>query len=327
MKKLIALASALGIAGMLALGTAAAQTTDYPNKPIRLITPFPPGGGTDVVARIIGEKLAELLAQPVVIDNRGGAGGSLGTEQAARAPADGYTLVLGSTATHAVNPSLYSKVGYDPITDFVAISQVASTSLLLVVRPTLPVKNVAELIALSKTMPAAAGLTYASAGPGSAQHLGGELFKSLSGANLLHIPYRGAGPAMADLLAGHVDMMFDTMPSAMPQARSGKLRMLGISSLARAADLPAVATIAETVPHYELVSWWGLFAPKGTPPAVVERLNGAVKRALASRDLQDKFKAAGIDGNWSSSADFAALVRAEVPKWRKVIEQSGAKVD
>jgi tripartite-type tricarboxylate transporter receptor subunit TctC len=327
MKNLIAFASALGIAGMLALVPAAAQTTDYPNKPIRLITPFPPGGGTDVVARIVGEKLAELLAQPVVIDNRSGAGGSLGTEQAARAPADGYTLVLGSTATHAVNPSLYSKVGYDPVADFAPVSQVASTSLLLMVRPTLPVKNVAELIALSKTKPAGAGLTYASAGPGSAQHLGGELFKSLSGANLLHVPYRGAGPAMADLLAGHVDMMFDTMPSAMPQARSGKLRMLGISRLARDADLPAVPAIAETVPHYELVSWWGLFAPKGTPPAVVERLNGAVKRALASKDLQDKFKAAGIDGSWSSPADFAALLKLEVPKWRKVIEQSGAKVD
>jgi tripartite-type tricarboxylate transporter receptor subunit TctC len=326
-KKFIALASAFGVAGMLAFGTAAAQTTDYPNKPIRLITPFPPGGGTDVVARIIGEKLAELLAQPVVIDNKGGAGGSLGTELAARAAPDGYTLVLGSTATHAVNPSLYTKVGYDPIADFVPISQVASTSLLLTVRPSLPVKNVAELIALSKTKPAGAGLTYASAGPGSAQHLGGELFKSLSSANLLHIPYRGAGPAMADLLAGHVDMMFDTMPSAMPQVRAGKLRALGVSSPARDADLPAVPAIAETVPHYELVSWWGLFAPKGTPPAIVERLNGAVKRALASKDLQDKFKAAGIDGSWSSSADLAVLLRGEVPKWRKVIEQSGAKVD
>jgi tripartite-type tricarboxylate transporter receptor subunit TctC len=327
MKKLIAALSALGVAGLLAFGPAAARAADYPNRPIRLITPFPPGGGTDAVARIIGEKLAEQLGQPVVIDNRAGAGGNLGTEMAARATPDGYTLVLGSTATHAVNPSLYGKPGFDPIADFVAVSPVASTPVLLVVNPSLPVKNVAELIALAKSKSANTGLTFGSAGPGSAQHLGGELFKATSGVSLLHVPYKGAGPAMVDLLSGNVDMMFDTMPSALPQARSGKLRILGISSAARNAALPDVPAIAETLPGYELVTWWGLFAPKGTPQAAVDRLNQEVRAALASKQVLDKFKTAGIEANWSSPADFAALVKRELPKWRKVIQQSGAKID
>jgi tripartite-type tricarboxylate transporter receptor subunit TctC len=236
-------------------------------------------------------------------------------------------LVLGSTATHAVNPSLYTKVGYDPIADFVAVSPVASTPLLLLVNPQLHASNVAELVALAKSTPDATPLTFASAGAGSAQHLGGELFKTASGARIMHVPYKGAGPAMADLLGGHVDMVFDTMPSALPQVRGGKLRVLGISSPKRHPSLPDVPAIAETVPGYELVSWYGLFAPRGTPPDVVARLNAEVKRMLESKDVRDKFSAAGIDPNWSSPQDFAALVQKEVPKWRKVIQASGAKVD
>jgi tripartite-type tricarboxylate transporter receptor subunit TctC len=324
---LIAAVSLVSAAVLAALAAPALAQADYPNKPIRLITPFPPGGGTDAVARIVGEKLAAQLGQPVVVDNKAGAGGSLGTELTARAPADGYTLVLGSTATHAVNPSLYTKVGYDPIADFAPIAPVASTPVLLMVNPSLPIKNVAELIALAKTKPAGAGLTYASAGAGSAQHLGGELFKTLSNANLLHVPYKGAGPAMADVLAGHVNMVFDTMPSAMPQVRGNKLRPIGISSLTRHPSLPDVATIAETLPGYEYISWYGLFAPAGTPPAIVERLNAEVRKALAAPEVVEKFKTAGIDVMWSSSADFSNLVKTELPKWRKVIQQSGAKVD
>ncbi len=222
MKKAFAATLALGLAGGLFAVSAIAQT--WPAKPVRLITPYPPGGGTDVVARIIGEKLGELLGQPVVIDNKAGAGGSLGTELAARAAPDGYTLVLGSTATHAVNPSLYSKIGYDPVADFVAVSPVATTPLLLMVNPQVPAATVPELISLAKGKAASAPLTFASAGAGSAQHLGGELFKVMTGTSLTHVAYKGAGPAMADLLGGHVAMAFDTMPSALPQVRSGKLR-------------------------------------------------------------------------------------------------------
>ncbi|MDS1138967.1 tripartite tricarboxylate transporter substrate binding protein [Pusillimonas sp. SM2304] len=304
-----------------------AQPTEYPTRPIRLITPFPPGGGTDAVARIVGDKLAELLKQPVVVENKGGAGGSLGTEIAARAEPDGYTLVLGSSATHAVNPSLYSKLSYDPIEDFAPISTVATTPLLLMVNASTPANNIAELIALSKKSNESNSLTYASAGVGSAQHLGAELFKSMAGATILHVPYKGAGPAMVDLLAGHVDMAFDTMPSALQQIKSDKLKVLGVSSPARNATLPNVPVIAETVPGYEMVTWYGLFAPAGTPPAIIKTLNDAVKRVLDSKGVKEKFKTAGIEPYWSSSADFAALLKREIPKWREVIKQSGATID
>jgi len=327
MKRTMAAIALAGLAVLSEGALAPALAADYPVRPIHLITPFPPGGGTDAVARIVGEKLASLLGQAVVIENKAGAGGSLGTELAARAAPDGYTLVLGSSATHAVNPSLYSKLGYDPIADFAPISPVASTPLLLMVNASVPAANVAELVALAKARGGKSELTYASAGTGSAQHLGGELFKSMTGAGILHVPYKGAGPAMVDLLAAHVDMAFDTMPSALPQVGSPKLKVLGISSPARNPALPDVPAIAESVPGYELVTWYGLFAPSGTPPAVVERLNAAVKEALDSKDVQDKFGAAGIEPTWSSPADFAALLAREVPKWRKVIEQSGAKID
>jgi len=324
-KEAIAAGVAICLAGLFSALPVLAQT--YPAKPVRLITPFPPGGGTDVVARIVGAKLAELLGQPVVTENKAGAGGSLGTELAARAAPDGYTLVLGSTATHAVNPSLYSNVGYDPVADFIAVSSVATTPLLLVVNPQVPATTVPELIALAKAKAASAPLNFASAGSGSAQHLGGELFKTMTGTAITHIPYKGAGPAMSDLLGGHVAMAFDTMPSALPQVRADKLRALGISSLKRHPALPDVPTIAESVPGYEYISWYGIFAPKGTPSVVVDRLNAEIKRALASKDVQDKFKAAGIDPEWSSTVEFTALVAREVPKWRKVIQQAGVKVD
>ncbi len=317
-----------GCLGLLAgFPGVSAQAAEYPTRAIRLITPFPPGGGTDAVARIVGDKLAELLKQPVVVENKGGAGGSLGTELAARAAPDGYTLVLGSSATHAVNASLYPHLSYDPVADFAPISTVATTPLLLMVNASAPVNNVAELIALSKTGNASNSLTYASAGVGSAQHLGAELFKSMTGTTLLHVPYKGAGPAMVDLLAGHVDMAFDTMPSALSQIKSHKLKVLGISSPARNPILPDVPAIAETVPGYEMVTWYGIFAPARTPPAVIETLNGAIKRVLESSDVKEKFKTAGVEPYWSSPADFAALLQREIPKWRKVIQQSGAKVD
>ncbi len=312
-------------AGALAGAPAFAQ--DYPNRPVKLVTPFPPGGGTDAVARIIAEKLTQKLQQPVVVENRAGAGGSLGTKITAAAAADGYTLVLGSAATHAVNPSLYSNVGYDPIKDFDAISPIATTPLLLLVKSALPVNSVADLIALSKQRSGNASLNYGSAGTGSAQHLGGELFKSMAGANILHVPYKGAGPAMNDLLGGHIDMVFDTMPSAMPQLKSPQLKALGVSSLTRNAQLPSIPAIAEAVPGFEMITWYGLFGPKGMPKAVVQRLNSGIKAALDDPAVQSKFLSAGISPSWSTSEAFASLVQREVVKWREVIEKSGAKID
>lgn len=312
---------------MLVTIAAPAASQDFPFKPLRIIVPYPPGGGTDRVARIIGEKLAEQLKQPVVVDNRAGAGGVVGTEAAARAAPDGYTMVLGSTATHAVNPSLYSKPGYDPIADFVAIAPLATTPAILVVNASLPVSSLQDLLAMIRAPRPGASITFASAGAGSLQHMAGELFKAMTKTEILHVPYKGAAPAMTDLLAGHVTMAFDTMPSAMPHVRAGRLKALGISSAKRVPSLPDVPAIAEAVPGYELLTWYGLLAPRGVPGPIVERLNGEVRQALQSRDVAEKLANAGLDPMWSNTADFAAMVRADVPRMRQLIQASGAKAD
>ncbi len=312
---------------LFAAAAAPVGAQDFPSRPLRIIVPYPPGGGTDRVARIIGEKLAEQMSQPVVIENRAGAGGVVGTEASARAAPDGYTMVLGSTATHAVNPSLYSKPGYDPIADFVAISPLATTPAILVVNASLQVSSLQELLAMLRAPRPGVSMTFASAGAGSLQHMAGELFKSMTKADILHVPYKGAAPAMTDLLAGHVTMAFDTMPSAMPHVRAGKLKALGISSPKRVPSLPDVPAIAEFVPGYELITWYGLLAPRGVPAPIVERLNGEVRKALESRDVADKLTQAGLDPMWSGSAEFSAMVRADVPRMRQLIQASGAKAD
>jgi tripartite-type tricarboxylate transporter receptor subunit TctC len=312
---------------LCAVAAAPVGAQDFPSRPLRIIVPYPPGGGTDRVARIIGEKLAEQMGQPVVIDNRAGAGGVVGTEASARAAPDGYTMVLGSTATHAVNPSLYSKPGYDPIADFVAISPLATTPAILVVNASLQVSSLQELLAMIRTPRPGVSVTFASAGAGSLQHMAGELFKSMTKADILHVPYKGAAPAMTDLLAGHVTMAFDTMPSAMPHVRAGKLKALGISAPKRVPSLPDVPAIAEVVPGYELITWYGLLAPRGVPAPIVERLNGEVRKALESRDVADKLNQAGLDPMWSGTAEFAAMVRSDVPRMRQLIQASGAKAD
>jgi len=312
---------------LCAVASAPVGAQDFPSRPLRIIVPYPPGGGTDRVARIIGEKLAEQMGQPVVIDNRAGAGGVVGTEASARAAPDGYTMVLGSTATHAVNPSLYSKPGYDPIADFVAISPLATTPAILVVNASLQVSSLQDLLAMIRTPRPGVSVTFASAGAGSLQHMAGELFKSMTKPDILHVPYKGAAPAMTDLLAGHVTMAFDTMPSAMPHVRAGKLKALGISAPKRVPSLPDVPAIAEVVPGYELITWYGLLAPRGVPALIVERLNGEVRKALESRDVADKLNQAGLDPMWSGTAEFAAMVRSDVPRMRQLIQASGAKAD
>jgi tripartite-type tricarboxylate transporter receptor subunit TctC len=304
---------------------AAAQASDFPNKAIRIVVPFPPGGATDAAARLVAVKMAEHWGQPVLVDNRAGAGGNVGSELVAKSPADGYTLVMGVTGSHAINTSLYSKMPYDPVADFVAISQVAVVPNVLVVHPSVPAKNLAELMALAKKEPGK--LNYASLGNGTAAHLGMEMLKSEAGVDITHVPYKGSAPAVSDLLAGQVQMMVDGLPSALPHVKAGKLRAIAITSLHRAPSLPDLPTIAETYPGFYADAWSGLFAPKGTPQPVVDKLSAEVQRILKLPEVREKLAALGAEPVGSTQAEFAAHVKKEIDKWAKVVKTSGAKVD
>ncbi|QSI28799.1 tripartite tricarboxylate transporter substrate binding protein [Variovorax sp. RKNM96] len=304
---------------------AAAQASDFPNKAIRLVVPFPPGGATDAAARLVAVKMSEHWGQPVLVDNRAGAGGNVGSDLVAKSPADGYTLVMGVTGSHAINTSLYSKMPYDPVADFVAISQVAVVPNVLVVHPSVPAKNLAELVALAKKEPGK--LNYASLGNGTAAHLGMEMLKSDAGVDITHVPYKGSAPAVSDLLAGQVQMMVDGLPSALPHVKAGKLRAIALTSLRRSPSLPDLPTIAETYPGFYADAWSGLFAPKGTPQPVVDKLSAEVQRILKLPDVREKLAALGAEPVGSTQAEFTAHVKREIDKWAKVVKASGAKVD
>ncbi len=304
---------------------AAAQAGDFPGKAIRIVVPFPPGGATDAAARLIAVKMSEKWGQPVLVDNRAGAGGNVGSDIVAKAPPDGYTLVMGVTGSHAINTSLYTKMPYDPVTDFVAISQVAVVPNVLVVHPSVPAKNLAELMALAKKEPGK--LNYASLGNGTAAHLGMEMLKSEAGVDITHVPYKGSAPAVSDLLAGQVQMMVDGLPSALPHIKAGKLRAIALTSLHRAPSLPDLPTIAETYPGFYADAWSGLFAPKGTPQPVVDKLSAEVQRILKLPDVREKLAALGAEPVGSTQAEFTAHVKREIDKWAKVVKTSGAKVD
>lgn len=309
----------------LALAACNVQAQAYPTKPIRLIIPFAPGGGNDVLGRLIGGKLSELIGQQVVIDNRAGAGGTIGAELAAKAAPDGYTLVIGHIGTLAVNPTLYRRLPYDPLKDFQPVSLFAKVANMMVVHPSLPAKSVKELIALAKAKPGV--LVYGSGGNGGAGHLATEYFKLLAKVDIRHIPYKGTGPALIDLLAGQTQLIFAGIPGTVPHVRAGKLRPLAVSTSARLAIFPDVPTVAETVPGYEATQWYGVLAPAGTPAAVVSRLNKEIARALKDPQLEERLVASGSEPLPSTPEAFSAFIKSEISRWEPVIKAAGIRVD
>jgi tripartite-type tricarboxylate transporter receptor subunit TctC len=311
----------LTAAGFLLALTAAAAAQDYPTKPVRLIIPFPPGGSNDVVGRLIATKLGEQLGKQVVVENRAGAGGTIGTELAAKAAPDGYTLQIVSIA-HAVNPWLYGKLPYDPIKSFTPIAILASGPNVLAINPTLPVNSVKELVALAKQKPGE--LQYASAGVGSFQHLGGELFKLEAGVNMLHVPFKGGGPAMIDVIGGHTRLLFSSLVQTTPHIRTGKLKALGVGGAKRSPVLPDVPTIAEAgVPSYEAVNWWGLVAPAGTPAPIIARLHKAVQEVQNAPDVQKQFDSEGAEIVRMSPAEFGDFMEKQMARWGRVVKEAG----
>ncbi len=313
-----------GLLALLIVGSPAAQTT-YPEKPIRLIVGFPPGSQSDAVARLLGQRLAESLGQPVLVDNAAGAGGNIAADRVAKAAPDGYTLGLLAQPQLAINPSLY-KLAYDPVKDFAPVSQVSAVPTMLVVHNAVPAKNVQELIKLARARPGE--LTFASSGSGSAAHMAAELFKSVAGLDIRHIPYKGVVAAIPDLLGGRVTMAFLTMSAALPPVRGGKLRALAVTSLRRSSAAPELPTIAESgYPGFEFTAWQGLLAPARTPATIVGKLHLETVKALALPDLRAKFADLGIEGVGNSPDEFAALIKSEIPKWAKVIKESGIKPD
>lgn len=320
----IKLAISVALLGGLAwVGPSAAA---FPDKPVRMIVPFPAGGAADVMARGMALRLGVELGQPIIIDNRGGAGGAPAAEAVARAAPDGYTVLFGTMGTQAINPALYPKLRYDSLKDFAPISLTHITPRVLVVRASLAAKNIPELMALAKKQPGV--LTYGSAGSGSSSHLSGALFESLAGVNMLHVPYRGSAPVAMDMLAGRIDMTFDSYTVYEEHIKSGKVRVLGVTSKARMGILPQTPTIAEAgLVGYDVSNWLGLLAPAGTPKDVLATLNAALGRAMATPALKQQLIALGIEPTFGSPEDFAALIRTELPKWAELVKKSGATAD
>ena len=305
---------------------AAAQPPAYPTKPIRLVVPFPAGGATDIFAREVAKHLTEAWGQSVVVDNRPGAGGNIGSELVAKAPPDGYTLEMGTVGTHAINASLYSTLPYDHVKDFVPVILVAGVPNVLEVNPAVPVNSVQELIAYAKANPGK--LNFASSGSGTSIHLSGELFKVMAGVQMTHVPYKGSAPALQDLIGGQVQLMFDNLPPSLPQIKAGKLRALAVTSAARAPALPDTPTVAEAgLPGFEASSWFGVLAPAGTPPEIVNKLNAEIAKWLASPGAKEKLANVGANIAGGTPEDFARHIQAETAKWAKVVKESGAKVD
>ncbi|MCC6196905.1 MAG: tripartite tricarboxylate transporter substrate binding protein [Burkholderiales bacterium] len=305
--------------GLMCICTAA-SAQDYPSKPIRMIVPYPPAGGTDIVARNLNEKLAPALGATIIVDNKGGAAGNLGTDLAAKAPADGYTILF-TLSSHTINPKLYPKLPFDAARDFAAVSLAAMIPQIVVAHPSLPVSNIPELIAYAKANPGK--LNYASVGIGSPGHIAGELFKLRTGTSMVHVPYKGGGPAVTDTVGGQVQLLFVSLPAAWQFVKAGKLKALGVTASKRSVAAPDVATMAEQgVADCVVDSWYGAFVPAGTPPAVIAKLNAAMVSALQTPELKEKLLAAGAEATSSTPAEFEAIVRDELKKWEFVIREA-----
>jgi tripartite-type tricarboxylate transporter receptor subunit TctC len=307
------------------LPAAAMAQSAYPTKPVRLIVAFPPGGSTDIIARLVGQKLSERLGQQVIIDNRGGAGGMIGTDIAAKSTADGYTLTMGTTSTHVIAPAAYPNVKYDPIKDFVPITLVASTPYLLVLNAGVPAKSLKEFVALMKSQPGK--LNYASAGAGSTTHLAMEMLKIVSGTDIVHVPYNGNGPAGTAVLGGQVQALFGSMPAVLPQAKAGKVRPIAVGTAKRSPALPDVPTVAEQgFPGFEVSLWLGFFAPKGTPAPITTRLYNELVAIAKSPDMKEQFERNGADSAWTTPAELTKLMKTELDKYSKVIKTANIKL-
>ena len=311
---------------VLAVVAGGASAQNFPTRPIRLVVPFPAGGTTDILAREVGQRLSVTLGQPVVIDNRPGAAGNIGSDLVAKSAPDGYTLLMCTVSTHAINPNLYAKLPYDHVRDFAPVILVAGVPNVLEVTPALPVNSVADLIKLAKEKPGQ--INFASSGSGTSIHLSGELFKTMAGVDMTHVPYKGSAPAITDLMGGQVQVMFDNLPSSLQQIKAGKLRAIAVTSAKRAPALPDVPTIAESgLPGFEASSWFGIVAPAGTPPAIIARINADIDQWLQSPDVKEKLLAQGAIAAGGTPEQFAAHIRSETEKWAKVVKASGAKVD
>jgi tripartite-type tricarboxylate transporter receptor subunit TctC len=320
------------IAGLASLSTApAALAQAWPARPVKIVVPFPAGGTTDIVARLLTVELQKAWGQPVVVENRGGAGGNIGSEAVAKSPADGYTLLMATVGTHSINLPLFEankqRLPYHPLNDFAPITNVAGVPNVMVVPAALPVNTVQEFIALAKSRPGS--LNMASSGNGTSIHLTGELFKSMTGTYMLHLPYRGSAPALQDLIAGNTQVMFDNLPSALPHIRSGRLKALAVTSRERSAALPNVPTMeaAANLKGFDAAAWFGLLAPAGTPREVVNKVHQDVARILATPEMRERFAAQGAQPIGDTPAQFGAFIRSEIDKWTQVVKFSGARVD
>ena len=311
---------------LIGVGVQPLIADEYPTRPIRMIVPFPPGGGNDLLARSISQPLSQAIGQSVVVDNRGGAGGQIGATLAAAAAPDGYTIFLGSIGNLTFLPVLQSKLQYEPVRDFAPVTLLATSPFILVINPAVPAKSVKELLALAKAQPGK--LNYGSAGPGSSLHMTGELFKLESGADITHVPYKGTAPALIDLLSGQVQMLFSTMPSVVPHVKTGKLRALGVSSTKRAGVVPDVPTIAEAgVPGFEVLNWQGIVVPKKTPDAIVQKLNRALLEALKSPETIKALANQGLDAAGGTPGQFGALIKSEIEKYGKVAKAANLRLE